>query len=86
MWVKTPFYLDTMRRTVSTCPSQAAVDYVRNKPRALFSLCLDGGEMQYKQILTLSYQIIMQERYEAAKATIKAYTKPVVISKNQSSL
>jgi hypothetical protein len=31
------FYLDTMRRTgVSTLPSQAAVDYVRNKPRALF--------------------------------------------------
>jgi hypothetical protein len=28
----------------------------------------------------------MQEKYEVAKAAIKAYTKPVAISKNQSSL
>ncbi len=28
----------------------------------------------------------MQERYEAAKEAIKAYTLPVAISKNQSSL
>ncbi len=58
---------------------------VRNKPRALFLQCLDDGEMQHIQILTLSYQIIMQERYEAVKATIKEYMLPVAISRNQSS-
>jgi hypothetical protein len=42
--------------------------------------------MQHIQIPTLSYQIIMQERYEAAKATIKAYKKAVAISKNKSSI
>jgi hypothetical protein len=76
------FYLDAMRRTVSTFPSQAAVDYVRNKTRALFLQCLDSGEMQQIQIPTLLCQITMQERYEEAKATIKAYTLHVAISKN----
>jgi hypothetical protein len=66
------FYLDAMCRTVSTFPSQAAVDYGINKPRPLLLQCLDGGEMQHIKILTLLYQIIMRERYEAAKATIKA--------------
>jgi hypothetical protein len=30
------YYLDTMHRTVSTFLSQSAVDYEKNKPRALF--------------------------------------------------
>ncbi len=42
---KDTFYLDTMRRTVSTFPSQATVDNVRNKPRILLLQCLDDREM-----------------------------------------
>jgi hypothetical protein len=41
--------------------------------------------MQHIQILTILYQIIMQKRYEMAKATIEAFKKPVAMSKNQSS-
>ena len=79
------FYLDRMRRTVSNFPSQATVDNVRKQPLLLFLQCLDDKEMQHIQNPTLVYPIIMQERYEAANATIKEYTLPVAISKNQSS-
>jgi hypothetical protein len=78
-------YLDRMRRTVSNFPSQATVDNVRKQAWALFLECLDDGEMQHIQIPTLVYSIIMQERFEAAKATTKEYTLPVAISKNQPS-
>jgi hypothetical protein len=80
------YYLDRAQRTVSTFPTQAAVDYERNEPRALLLQCLDGGEMRRIQIPTLSYKIIMQKRYQTTKATIKAFTKTVAISKNQSSI
>ena len=49
------YYLDTMLRAVTTFPSKSTVDYERNKPRALFLQCLDGGEMQHVQILTISW-------------------------------
>ncbi len=71
---------------MSTFPSQSAVDYKKNEPKALFFQCIDGGEMQHIQIPTILYQIKIQKRYEAAKATIKHFKRPVVKSKNMLSI
>jgi hypothetical protein len=53
------------------------------KPKALFYQCVDEGEMEHSQNPTISYEIIMQRRYEVARATIAHFKKPVLKSKNQ---
>ena len=78
------FCIDTMARTVSG-PSQATVHLARKTPQELYYECLDEGEAQQFSNPRLLYNIDMQARFAAARATVLQYTLPVPISKKTSS-
>jgi hypothetical protein len=75
-----PFWMDRMRTPVSG-PSQATVHLADKTPQDLYYECLDEGEARQFPIPKLLYMIDMQERYDAARATVLEYTLPVPISK-----
>ncbi len=75
------FHIDRMARTVSA-PSQATVHLVKRTPRDLYYECFDEEEARQFPTPNLLYKIHMQTRYDAARATVTQYTRPVPIPKN----
>ncbi len=78
------FCIDTMAITVSG-PSQATIPLARKTPQDLYYECLDEGEARRFSTPNLLYNIDMQVRYAAARATVLEFTLPVPISKKTSS-
>jgi hypothetical protein len=68
-----------MARTVSVS-SQATVHPARKTPQDLYYECLDEGEAQQFSNPRLLYNIDMQARFAAARATVLEYTLLVPIS------
>jgi hypothetical protein len=79
-----PFVFDRMARTVSA-PSETTVHLADKTPQDLYYECLDEGEAWQFSTPNLLYEIDMQARYAAARATVLKYTLPVPISKKTSS-
>jgi hypothetical protein len=75
-----PFWMDRMRTTVSG-PSQASVYLADKIPQNLYFECLDKGEAWQFPLPKLIYNIDMQARYAAARATVLEYALPVPIPK-----
>jgi hypothetical protein len=77
------FYVDRLRRTVSTFTSQLPADNQKMGSKGLFLQCVDKEEMQHIPIPTISHELLMQRRYEAVRATFEHVKRPMPMPENQ---